>query len=361
METTISNQSQKFLFSSSKDFLLLGGGSLISLLLIRLLLPNNTHNIALSFELTLLLANFINHPHFAISYLIFYSDYSKKISANYEKSLRTRYFLIGIIFPIGLLAIIIYFIINDNSTTLGLMANAMFFLVGWHYVKQGYGMLMLEAVLKKSFFSQTEKNIFLRNAYATWLLAWLLINYISNQKNPTYFGIPYQSLQIPTWALIASIIFSTFTTVQCFFIFHSIKNQKRTLPWNGIIAYLTSLYAWLLIRDPIIILWIPLFHSLQYLAVTWKFQLNKYKSNASKSVKYQYKFSLHIVLALCLGYLFFIEIPIWLDQYIQYNKEIFGSSLFLFVFWIFINTHHYLIDTVMWRKGNPDVQKYLFQ
>jgi hypothetical protein len=38
-----------------------------------------------------------------------------------------------------------------------------------------------------------------------------------------------------------------------------------------------------------------------------------------------------------------------------------GSTLFLFTFWIFINIHHYFLDNVMWRRGNPEVSKYLFR
>jgi hypothetical protein len=32
----------------------------------------------------------------------------------------------------------------------------------------------------------------------------------------------------------------------------------------------------------------------------------------------------------------------------------------VFLFYIFINVHHYFLDNVMWRRGNPDVQKHLF-
>ena len=42
------------------------------------------------------------------------------------------------------------------------------------------------------------------------------------------------------------------------------------------------------------------------------------------------------------------------------NKRAFGPSLFLFMFYIFINIHHYFLDNVMWRRGNPDVQQYIF-
>jgi hypothetical protein len=30
------------------------------------------------------------------------------------------------------------------------------------------------------------------------------------------------------------------------------------------------------------------------------------------------------------------------------------------MFYIFINVHHYFLDNVMWRRGNPDVQQYIF-
>lgn len=348
------------LYSEKIDFALLGGGSLLLLLLIRTLLPPNADSIDFSFAATIFFANFINHPHFAISYFIFYSDFNKKTSNQYIQSLRIRYISIGIVAPIAIIAYIWWLIYCKNYNALGLLANAMFFLVGWHYVKQGYGMLMLQSSLKKQFFNDQEKNAFLRNAYAAWIFSWLLINYIAAGKSPQYFGIPYLAFHIPAWILTISGIVSTAYTMQWLFIIYKRHKAKEAIVWNGIIAYSTSLYAWLLIRDPIVILWVPLFHSLQYLAVTWRFQLNKYRSNISPSIHYRYKFAAFLSMTFIFGYLFFFHIPMWLDRNISYDHEIFGHTLFMFLFWIFINIHHYLIDTVMWRKGNPDVQKYLF-
>jgi hypothetical protein len=62
-----------------------------------------------------------------------------------------------------------------------------------------------------------------------------------------------------------------------------------------------------------------------------------------------------------LGYIGFWLMPQWLDEHVNYSKALFGGSLFLYVFWIFINVHHYFLDTVMWSRGNPDVSRYLFQ
>ena len=34
---------------------------------------------------------------------------------------------------------------------------------------------------------------------------------------------------------------------------------------------------------------------------------------------------------------------------------------FLLAAWIFINVHHYFLDSVVWRKGNPETGRYLFR
>ncbi|TIN05539.1 MAG: hypothetical protein E5Y14_32990, partial [Mesorhizobium sp.] len=68
-----------------------------------------------------------------------------------------------------------------------------------------------------------------------------------------------------------------------------------------------------------------------------------------------------IIIGSILGILGFWLVPIALSALIPYNKEVLGSSLFLFIAWIFINVHHYFLDNVMWRRGNPEVSKYLFR
>ena len=53
-------------------------------------------------------------------------------------------------------------------------------------------------------------------------------------------------------------------------------------------------------------------------------------------------------------------LPRSFDSFMPYDRHLLGPSLFLFAFYIFINIHHYFLDNVMWRRGNPDVQQYLF-
>ncbi|MCZ6666156.1 MAG: hypothetical protein O7B81_12685 [Gammaproteobacteria bacterium] len=67
-----------------------------------------------------------------------------------------------------------------------------------------------------------------------------------------------------------------------------------------------------------------------------------------------------IVLGEILGYLGFWGVPEILQAVVPYEEAVFGPSVFLFMVWIFINVHHYILDNVMWRSQNPDARKYLF-
>lgn len=357
----MNNQDKAYLFGPRQDFLLLGGGSIIALIFIRIILPPNQESIALSLELTIFLSNIINHPHFAASYLIFYENFSEKIfSKKYEFSIRIRYFLFGILAPAAIIFCMSYCVISNNVIALGIFSNVMFLLVGWHYVKQGYGMAMLDAALKRCFFSEHEKKILLRNTYSTWIFAWVLINFLAKNKEPSYFGIPYVAIPIPDYLIIFFGLLAGFTAVNVIIMIYKKIIKERRFAWNGIVAYGVSIYAWLLIRDPIVILWVPLFHSLQYLAVVWRFKSNKFSFKTDSLVGWKYKLAAFFAASIMIGYYMFFQIPSWLDANIKYDKSLFGGYLFFFLFWIFINIHHYLLDTVMWRKNNPDVRDNLF-
>jgi hypothetical protein len=61
-----------------------------------------------------------------------------------------------------------------------------------------------------------------------------------------------------------------------------------------------------------------------------------------------------------LGLLGFWLLPLLAGLYVTYDRAEYGPHLFLFLFSIFINIHHYFIDNAMWRKENPHTLKHLF-
>jgi len=123
---------------------------------------------------------------------------------------------------------------------------------------------------------------------------------------------------------------------------------------------------WSTIRTSLLL--VPAFHSLQYLVVVWRYQLNYEAQNADTAPKPSLPLLRHILgrpvvsfalSGVMLGFAGFYLIPIVLEATVSYDKALFGPTLFMFFSWIFINIHHYFIDSVIWRRENPDARRYL--
>ena len=66
------------------------------------------------------------------------------------------------------------------------------------------------------------------------------------------------------------------------------------------------------------------------------------------------------VMGLTFGYAGFAVVRAALSSLVMYDWTIYGPSLMLFAFCIFINIHYYFMNSVMWRKRNLSVQLHLF-
>jgi len=360
------------LFSPLIDFLCLGGGSLL------LFIPLSFLDVE-TFEPTvaatiLFLAHFINSPHFAHSYQIFYRNFAQKAFGKaYPASLRARYIVAGIVAP---LALVVFFAIaaaGDSARLLGFGLNIMLFFVGWHYVKQGYGMIIVDSVLKKNFFAARDKAILILNAYLCWVLSWGFLN--NNVAERDLFGLTSYSIPIPVILLIIVALATAVTSALTLALIYRRWRSGEPFPFNGTVAYLVTLYVWVLFPALVapaafivlMVLATPAAHSLQYLIVVWRYQLNvergKSRPGGSRGLfkrpgsRLAYFFLFGVVISFC-G---FWIIPTASDLFVAYDRSIFGNQMFLFMFAIFINVHHYFLDNVMWRRGNPDVAKNLFR
>lgn len=362
----------KYLFSPVADFLMLGGSAFL-ILPVLFLVPLEYEG-ALAATMVFV-AYLVNYPHFAHSYQLFYRNFGRKVSGNgYDKSLQLRYIFAGIVVPLVMAGFFAYGAAAADTRLLGYAANAMFFFVGWHYVKQGYGMLMVDAVLKRKFFDDRDKKVLLFNSYAVWIFAWLQTNTAVTQGK--YYDLDYYTFAAPAWitniALLAAI---ASTAVTVLMLINRWRKNGGKLPYNGVVAYVASLYLWILIVriNPLWLLVVPALHSLQYLAVVWRYQTNVERDGVDAvgdpplkilsflGPLYRFRVLGFIVAGAALGYLGFWLIPLTLTNLVPYDKQVLGSSLFFFIVLIFINVHHYFLDNVMWRRGNPEVSKYLFR
>src|SRR5690606_8658537 len=170
--------------------------------------------------------------------------------SRYPADLRLRYWLCGVVAPVALAGFMAWTVLAGQPRALGMLTNAMFFLVGWHYVKQGYGMAMVDAALKRAFYTAAEKAALLRNAYVVWLLSWLLLNRMLAGMTSQYWGVEYVYIALPeplTWLAAAAAAGCGLELA-----WRLLRRRRRgeAIAWNGLLAYAASGYAWLMIRDP---------------------------------------------------------------------------------------------------------------
>jgi hypothetical protein len=367
-----------YLFGPLTDFLYLGGGSLFVLAPIAILLPDGFFSSEAG-ALAMILMLLINQPHFAHSYQMFYRNFwAKAFGPSYGPPLRIRYIFAGLVVPIGLsafFAVSIAIAVQTRSTQLlGYVQNLFVFLTGWHYVKQGYGILIVDSIQKKLPFSESAKSLLRLNAYACWLLSWLAANYSISRLTPGW-DIAVTTLAVPELVSNLVLAIALIGTVAVLVMLVQAWRNSAALPWNGLIAYLVTLYIWLLFAgiNPVVYLLITSFHSLQYLTVVWRYQLNAAdasngggKSGARSTLDYLIpdnvwrRLGLFVAFGILLGYLLFDGIPRLLDSIVPYDRSLFGNYLFVFCFLMALNIHHYYLDNVMWRRGNPDIQQFLF-
>lgn len=353
---------RRHLIGPLADFFCFGGSALLILPLL-LLLPAEAWKERVTVVMVLL-ANVVNYPHFAHSYQLFYRGFRAKASAGLlGPGIRARYLFAGIGVPLLLAGFFALCFTRSDLRLLGYSANAMALFVGWHYVKQGYGLLMVDCTLKRQFFDAAEKRILLLNGYAVWGASWAAANVALAQEN--IWGIGHYTFALPQWLVIGLAALASGTSGMTAWMLLSHWRARRTLPVNGVIAYLVSLYLWqaFVLLNPLWFVVSPALHSLQYLAVVWRFQAN-YETAASPesaprglAVPKVVLFSLS---GIALGFTGFWLLPAIGDTLIPYDKAVFGSTALLFAAWIFINIHHYFIDNVIWRRDNPDAKAYLF-
>lgn len=353
------------------DFLMVGGGALLFLIALLFFGDYSKDDLLIYGAVSMLLANFVNHPHFAHSYQIIYSDFKHKLTSEQVPAhMRVRYWWTGIIVPILIVTFFALCFLFDAAEMLGYAANVMFFLVGWHYVKQGYGILIVLSVKKRVFLTNREKNMLRYNGYVLWMLSWVMVNsFLVNQSNvgKDYLGLTYYAFNLPTILLQVLSVCAVISSVLCGVLFIQRHKRGENLPsFNGMVAYISAVYIWIFIRwiDPMAALFIPMFHSLQYLPFVWRYKYSQYQQDSSmqQSGKWTiiYMVAAFVFAGSIMGYLGFHAFPKLMDVMLPYDEVLYGTALFVFMWWIFINIHHYFIDNTIWRKDNRDAQKYLF-
>lgn len=345
---------KSYLISRSLDALLMGGISIL-FYIITISLAHQKSIQLQCITVIFFLSFFVNFPHFILSYQLLYIDFNHLILKKFQ------FFWAAVIVPILILASFIITSCWDPQTLLGYFVNALYFFVGWHYIKQVFGIIIVTNALKKIFYTKFERVCLKANLYSLWGITWIWSN--TNGSLKIYEGIIYSGLNFPTYWMLYCYYAVSITFFMVIFIHLKKYVIDGTNPTFSSITSFFSLYLWTipLFYNPLFFYCLSFFHSLQYIPFVYAFRRNKINSEIIKKNKIYFIYHYgYFILSIILGAIAFYFLPRYIDHFKLFDFERFGPTVMMFYFTIFINIHHYFIDNVIWKKNNAEMKKYIY-
>ncbi|MFT3923943.1 MAG: hypothetical protein QM778_15525 [Myxococcales bacterium] len=305
-------------------------------------------------------AHVINDPHFAVTYLLFYRGIrARSMGPEFVGAQRVRYLVVGLLVPLVLAAWGLYALLAPSVWSLGLLIQLMFLLVGWHYVKQGFGVLTVLAARRSFFFGSAERTSLLAHAYAGWAYAWA--SPADPGRSLEEKGVPYVTFAHPVGLeRVTQLIFLATFAVLCWTLVARWRRQRQLPPLTPLLAYLSSIWLWSVYSslDPLVRYAIPALHSLQYLYMVWLLKRAEAQEREGPPW-FEKPVSVRLgwlaVSAVALGWLLFRGGPQAMDGNLPSanTRAALGPTPYFATFYAFVNIHHYFMDTVIWRRENP--------
>ena len=167
---------------------------------------------------------------------------------------------------------------------------------------------------------------------------------------------------------ICAIAFALSTLVLAAVLFRKWQRERRFPPLAPLTGLLVSIWAWSVYSsaDPLLVYMIPALHSMQYLYFVWL--LSKNQARAAEQPPFfgppaGQRLLLLAASALVLGWLLFHAGPELLDgarllarRRARETLGALGATPYFAAFFVFVNVHHYFMDSVIWRRENPDTR-----
>lgn len=310
-------------------------------------------------------AHLINDPHFAVTYVLFYADFRARAWGDvFAPGQRARYLVAGVVVPVLLAGWALSSLWVRSVYSLGLLIQLMFLLVGWHYVKQGFGILSVLGARRGVRFSTRERRVLLAHCYAGW--AYAFASPFDPGRRLEEKGIVYLTVAHPAWLEGATrvLFIASFVAVVGVLIGKRVREGRLPLmaPLTG---FLCSIWAWSVYSslDPLVRYAVPALHSLQYLYMVWLLKGNQARERELDpwfEPSVAARLTMLALSAVGLGLLLFHGAPELLDHTLvsREHARLLGPTPYFATLYAFVNIHHYFMDTVIWRQDNP-LTRYL--
>jgi hypothetical protein len=305
-------------------------------------------------------AHFINDPHFSVTYLLFYERVrARALGAELSPLQRARYVVAGLVVPAALLAWAGVALAQRSAHALGLLIQLMFLLVGWHYVKQGFGVMTVLAARRGVRWLPRERLALLAHAYAGWAYAWA--SPFDPGKEVEEKGVVYTTIAHPRGLEgLTHAAFLATAVVVVVLLALKWRREGRLPILAPLVAYVCSIWVWSVYSsaDPLVVYAIPALHSLQYLYFVGLLKGGEAREREGPpwfERSARVRLGLLAVTALGLGWVLFHGTPAALDDFLVPRASRFtamGATPYFAALFAVVNIHHYFMDAVIWRREN---------
>lgn len=308
-------------------------------------------------------AHLINDPHFSATYLLFYRNIRERAFGHTQASAqRVRYLGAAFLVPLLLGIWAAAALSEGSSRTLGWMIQLMFFLVGWHYVKQGFGVLSVLSARRGISWTAHERRALLAHCIFGWLYS--RASPADPGTGSEEKGVLYTSFTHPPGLEALTLGLFALSTAWLGYVLVAKWRRERRLPMAPLLGLLVSVWIWVVFSDidPLLIYMIPALHSLQYLYFVGLLTSNQARAEEQPPLfkrAARTRLSVFLLGSLALGWALFHGLPDLLDTALisrHTAHSALGPTPYFAALFTFVNIHHYFMDSVIWRRDNPETR-----
>jgi hypothetical protein len=254
---------------------------------------------------------------------------------------------------------------THSARSLGALTQLMFLLVGWHYVKQGFGVVTVLSGRRGTSYGLAERRVLLAHCFAGWAYAWA--SPFDPGRSVEEKGVIYATFAHPHWLEPVTRIAFWLSLVVLVLMLAVKWRRERKLPLGPLVGLLCTVWLWTVYSglDPLFMYLIPALHSLQYLYFVWLLKRNQagaHEGPPSFGRPAAVVLGTWAASSAALGLLLFHLLPSALDSALVDPRGArfsdLGPTPYFAALFALVNLHHYFMDFVIWRRENPET-KYL--
>jgi hypothetical protein len=215
---------------------------------------------------------------------------------------------------------------------------------GYHYSGQSRGLLMLYPLRQGARFDVAEKRLFSLPLYVSWVLSVLgLFRLSGSARNPAYEAVrqAWHGPPLPSWVTVVGLAALAASFAGVVVVARRRRARGVPLPWPSY-AVLSAQVLWFtagLFNPFFNITLVPIFHSMQYLALT------SWHACHGRGDAGPRRFAGYAVITLAIGF----AINPGLFAFFGHARA--PGEVFIITAAVasFVNLHHFLLDGRIWR------------